>query len=392
VSAVAPRSTFASWLRARRTAYGTLLVACALGASAAAGGVQWLRGVAPVEGEALFWQRPWMFGWLHAHAGLSLSMQLWLLPVGFVLSVALLLVLSESILYASRVDRADHAWSSVAWSFRGWRANLVWCLAAGLVLAAAAGVTWLFERAFPDVGRQLDFDVLDLPVASLISFFAWNAANLGKSTPPTWWPPRWPGLGTLLLAAAWIAIIFGLDSALESFGIDPITNGPWSSRAVYIVALLLAGYVAESTVLVAWLNRSRLPMLNVFGLACRWRVLGPTILQDLRLVAWVALVLLPLVPMWLLLVHILPSVEEGITPFGWDLPRRWSTAVAASRFAVSYWWALVIGMVVLSKFVLTWPGVVAKGRLFVELGLVQTPSTDESQAEPIDVEVSEDHG
>jgi hypothetical protein len=347
-----------------RRAYGVPLAACAVSAFAMAGWLQWLRGATPGVNDGIWYGAP-VLGWLHAHAGLSLSMQLLLLPLACVVALAIVLVVLEAVVFAAHLDRADRSWTSLAWTIRGWRAALVWCLIVVAALAMLGGVAYLVEAVLPAS--------LWLPIAIdwlgplVVAFLAWNAPALAAPTPPTWWPPRWPGWNAVALGAAWIATGIAI-AAIVAWLEQP---GVWRT---YVVVVVLAGFVAESTILVAWLNRSRLSLPEVFALVCRWRVLAPLALLELRLLVWVALLLLPILPAYLVLVFLGPSLEDALRQHPGELPARWMALVHASRFAVQWWWAISLGLIGVAKVPLMWIDAVARGRLFVELGLVEAPT------------------
>jgi type II secretory pathway component PulF len=74
----------------------------------------------------------------------------------------------------------------------------------------------------------------------------------------------------------------------------------------------------------------------------------------------------------LFLVNVMPQFEELLWRIGSELPDRWMSAVRASRFALTWWWAVALAAIGGAVTVLYWTRMVAVGRLFVALVLIDT--------------------
>ena len=97
-------------------------------------------------------------------------------------------------------------------------------------------------------------------------------------------------------------------------------------------------------------------------LALRPRLIGAALVQQLRFGAIFAAIVLPILPMTLLLIFVVPQVEDVRQHAGGDLGPIWSTWVAGARWFRDFWWTLVLPT--------AWFLLVAANRLLVQLGVV----------------------
>jgi hypothetical protein len=319
-----------------------------------------------VQGEAP-WYRIDAVGWLHDHVGLSVMAQLWLLPL---VGVAIVLIVAgalEGAAYGLRVDRRDDAWSSLGWAIRSWPAWLLWV--AGAVLLVAAGA-WIANHLSPS-WQWLALVVFVTPLAC-VPFLGLSLRNLSPTRPAILWHPAWPGWKSVAVLVACLAALALFDQATGLIDVEPLTA---RMRILVILASLIAQLlltlVIATACAISWLNCSRLPVRETFAAAVRPGVLGPVVLQQLRLQLLTATLLLPVVALAALLVLVVPQVEQSWRQYGTSLPLVWQWWVRASRFLVAWWWALAQMLASLGPIGLGWFATVGVGRLLVQLGLAE---------------------
>jgi hypothetical protein len=284
---------------------------------------------------------------------------LWTAPAFVAIACLLALDLAELLAWALRLDRADHAWSSLAWTARSWRAAAVW-FGAGTLVALALGAA-----ACAFVGTEgWIYGVLLLACwALLVPFLAGNVGNLWPARPSLLWRPGWPG---------WPAIAVGLAmlvaSELADRGLShAATMLPESLRPSVALAnhvlLTFAKMLAAAYVAFVWLNRGRARLAPAQR---RWifrgEVLRAQLVYYLRATSLV-LVLPPLLMVAVLVVFLVPQVEDAMRAGGGPSAPVFHSAVWVARFVAEWWWVVLAFPVF--WFVVAWPS-----RMFVQLGFV----------------------
>jgi hypothetical protein len=311
-------------LRARRGLYLALLAACFASALFVPVSMQWLE-------HALGAQRGWEsvagFARLHAQFGTPWWLLAWGFPVAYAGAIALLLWLFEALVVALRFDPRDVSATSIRWALRGWAPALVVTIAFVVLTASALGLRMLLGGGMPDASEGYVLPLLLLP------FFAWNP-ELASAPKPAFagLRPRWPGTLAVVVAAGAAATLWlgagAFEKARES---APVV------AALGIVALLVA-FIASIVVQLLWLRRGDSPRATLVAAGAP-RVVLPMLVFYARAIALMLSLLLPLLPLALQLLYLTPSLwgQIGYAPAG-----SADTAVSLSRFALSYWWLVVL--------------------------------------------------
>lgn len=241
---------------------------------------------------------------------------------------------------------------ALRWSFGSWRLDATAAAAFLLILAAAL---------FPEPGDEI-MAVSIAGFAALLGatapFFAWNALTLSKPTLDGWWVPRWPGWRALLWALALFAISTAIGLGVGVFAsihrsaslILPLWAAEW-------LAHVLLGLAAAAI----WLKRGRFGAIRSdLSRVLRWRVLGPSLWQNLwlglSLMAWVW----PFLAAAMLAIFVIPQYEEVASSRGEGLPVLLRTIASIGRASGIF----IMAAVPAAVFVL-----LAQGRLLVRRGL-----------------------
>ena len=343
------------WLGAKRRFYAWWLLACLLSALVVPIAMHWIRIRLPeiewADSTMLTLGMPW---WLAA----------WFYPIAYTAAVALLLVALEGLVYFLRVDRGDHAWSSIGWTMRGWRTAAAWTLLPLVFVALAAAVRvgegWWVMIVYAD-----GLGLYALPL--VLPFFAFKPGYVGAARPVLWSPPAWPGWMPVLLLLGFpilsLVVTLLLMSKKESFPEAPSWLGVvgFCALVTLVFFLSLAGSIA-------WLNAARKPkLLECIRAAIRPRVFAPCIVQAMRWHFFAVLLLLVAFPVWWFLVEVLPGLEGQLACC---LAPDLQFFVDASRSAVAWWWALSLVGYASFQYLLSWFGEVGGARLLQELGQV----------------------
>jgi hypothetical protein len=297
---------------------------------------------------------PGPLGWIHAHFGLGLQAQLWTAALITWLLLGALVVGLEWLAWRLRADRADHAWTSLAWALRSWPAWLLWTLG----VAAVACLGWP-ARDLPSWWSLSAFLPGALALASL-PFFAFNAANLRGATPSVIWRWRWPGWPSVFSAIAYVLVIHSADAGIGFFGEIVAPDQRWVTLSLECV-LWAVGLLWALVWQVAWLNRataSAAPAMRRLALAPR--VVSAVVVQDLRYWLLIALFAVPLLAAAVATLFFIPQMAESMRYRGAELPAAWHALFVTKRFVSQWWWLAVVP--------LPWFDLVAKARLLEQLG------------------------
>ena len=345
-------ASFAAWLRVKRALYVPWLISCAVGsllvpitmhvvdARFAAGG-----GWDPYAPHALLGAPWWLVAWLFA-----------LLYIG---AMALLAVAFEALVYFLRLDRGDHAWSSMTWSLRGWGVGLAWSvlpLALVMLVLRAALVDdwWVF---LPFAGFFPIALILVLPL------FVLTGGYVSARRPAIAPRPQFPGGGTLLL---WLGAHFGPALlAMAVMQLAPPSNSILS--ALFVTVLVLARLFLPLIAQLRWLNPRDAGLDQVARAALRPRVFLPWVVQSLRWQALLALAFLAAYPAWWFLTSVFPQLQDQLLEGDGGL----MPLIRLSRFATAWWWAVALCVAAAFQFVLVWFTLAGKARMLFELGEVR---------------------
>jgi hypothetical protein len=338
--------------------YQPWLLACFVGALALPFAMQWVHSRIP----DIAWEEA-----MREHTGMPWWPIAWLFPFGYCAALALVAIAFEALIYFLRLDRGDHAWSSVVWSFRGWPAALAWTvLPLALLTAPLARGEW-------ETWWAIAFAYIWVPlylVPLLLPFFVLKPDYLRATKPRLSFRPAWPG---------WLPALVLLGPALLSMWGALVTNTtfldvyvPEPPRWLLIAALPVAVVAAFFLPMVGrllWLNaRVGTSFRECARAALRPRVFLPRIVLWIRWFACVALVMLVGFPAWLFVAVIFPQLD-GRLPVPSDPGLL--LLVNASRFVWCYWWLFALGGAAAFQLLLTWSEEVGCGRLLLELGEVR---------------------
>jgi hypothetical protein len=364
VRGVSEPATLADWLRPKRRFHTLVAAVMLLGGLAVPVLLAMLRADTRAV-PASAWTRLVPFAQWHDALGLPLLLSPWLVPFALLTTVALVVLAFEALVFYLRVDRGDDAWSSLAWLVGAWRGWAPWLLAAAALLGAAAAVA---VKVGGDASMAVFYGVVVL-LALASPFIAWNARNLRTPRVDSAWRWGWPGWAAIGVVVVAIAFEVAWDAGAERLP----TPSTWM---IPVLLVLYKGIDLVVLVVVAtvWLSRGRSP-LPAARRALQPKVLLSLLVQQARLLLGFLLALLPIVPLVLALIFVIPQFETALFDCQCAPTGAWHWAIAASRFAVAWWWAalaVAIGLLI-SIF-----GVVAlatMGRLLLQLGVV-TPESD----------------
>jgi hypothetical protein len=348
--------SFAAWMRPRRALYGVLFAGICAGLLATA--LLFLRArLVPVPALDAAWYQVEPFAWLYSMLGLPIVAQLVLLPLLVAALVAVAVLAFEYLVFRLGIDRGDHAWSSLAWTWRSWPMAVAWV---PVSMAWSWLGVWLAVEGIDAYWAQAIVQAAFATGASLLlRLFAWNAASLVRPRAPYVWRPRWPTWSgpaiSVATAAVVISTLYGLLAAA------PLPPALWALAPLAIYVLLAVTALAA----LPWISRGRMPARDVLRLAAG-RATAAMALQGLRLLVLVALASLWVLPMALSLAWIAPQFEFALKDYGSLLPDAWMQVVHASRFTVKWWWLGAWTSLTVWQYGFAWFGTVATGRLLVE--------------------------
>jgi hypothetical protein len=250
------------------------------------------------------------------------------------------LVIARSVLW---LDRRRCSTRALLWSLRTIPCLLAWTLVAGTSMALIVDLgsaNWTSGVAF---GIAIAY-FLTLP------FLFMRSDVIALDRPPSFWLPRWPGLPTVVLAIVAVTIWFGGGSLLPDVDLRQLPKALlWflalaAGLVAWILGLMLYAYVLRS-----WLHRLRWSELAAgfrpTELLARARVLAALDLQLLWMSVWLLLPLLLWVPATLeLSASYLEPIAKAQYRHSGHLSFPVSGLVDVSRFAVSYWWMILMVM------------------------------------------------
>jgi hypothetical protein len=313
-----------------------------------------------------------LLAWTRAHTGWDLQTQLWW---GWALAVVVGAFVVAAFEWITRrfLDPADDAWTCIGWSLRTWRGGLLWWS----MLAVAAGLGGAIAWIGPPIDDEMTFLLALLPLAAvmiLLPFITWNADNLRVGPPPVRWRARWPGWPVLVAIVAFKAAGWACGRIEDAM---PGSAGEDSAPFWVDVALWFPCLVLQLVLLLAWLGHSRWRDAgSLLRSALRRRVLGPWVAFDLRWMIVGAMVALPVIPLAVVLIFLVPELQDAVGAAGFD--PGWRAWVALLRWFAAWWWLVVIALVV----VLSWFASAAIARLLVQVGATREPTHGDGSPAP----------
>ena len=353
---------FSDWMRRKRRAYASLVAASLLISLLLPLSMHWIDHA---MGAGAGWQQVAAIASMQTRFHLPWWLLAWLFPFAFAAAVALAIAAFDAVLYVLRLDPGDHAWSSLCWSLRGWLLMLLWLL---LAVCAAAMVAALGNALDAALGRgAIAFAQLPGCLFLLaVLFVGLNPAWLAAPRPSLRLSPRWPGNAPFALLVVLYVAILACIAVRE--GLPP----DWSPG---VLALPAAFFLLIALQLV-WLGAKPAPdasLARTARQALQPRVFLPRLVLRLRWHALFVLAILPVVPVALFLIFVLPLLEDQLAAYGCCHIAAVMPFVQASRFAIMWWWALLLfalGAFYGLVMPMSWLDTVSSGRLMVELGLV----------------------
>jgi hypothetical protein len=346
------------WLHLKRGVYQSWLLACFVGALALPISMQWVHSRVP----AITWGDA-----MREPAGMPWWLIAWLFPFGYCAALAVLAIAFEALIYFLRLDRGDHAWSSMVWSLRGWRAALAWTVLplALVTVPLARGewqLWWAIAFSYMWVSRGL--------VPLLLPFFVLKPDYLRATKPRLSSRPAWPGwLPTLVLLGPALLPMWAELATNTTFPDVQLPDPPRLPLIMMVPVMIVTGFFLSVVGRLLWLNAHGGASLGECARAAlRPRIFLPCIVLWIRWLACVALAMLVGFPAWLFLAVIFPQFD-GRLPV--TLDPGLLLLVHASRFVWAYWWLFATCGVAALQLVLTWSDEVGTGRLLLELGKVR---------------------
>jgi hypothetical protein len=299
---------------------------------------------------------------VHARTGWSFTAQLWWGFSILVCGYAALVATCEWII-RRWLDRDDEAWTCILWALGSWRGWLPWFAALAAAGGLAASAVWLLPESWGPVLMVL----MVLPVAAVVlalPFTTWNLDNLRAPRPPRTWRARWPGATPVL------AVIALQVAGLAYEGIAQEMSGPGRSVVAleffFDLVLWIPLLILETVVLLAWLDRARFSDRDaLLRTAMQRRILAPVMAFDLRMALLSGMLTLPILPISMLLIFVVPQLQETYgspSAFG----PGWYAWLVAARWVAKWWWTAVIVLFV----PLGWYLLVAKARLLVQVDAI----------------------
>jgi hypothetical protein len=286
---------------------------------------------------------------IRAETGLAWWMLAWVFPLVYPIAVFALIWSFEAA--AVVLDPRDASSAALRWSLRGPVALLAVTFASALLLASGMALV----TALTSEGGKAA--VLAASPLLLLPFFIWNVELVSSEAPRLAnLRPRWPGIRVVLLAFAAVCFL-GLLAVYAGAEVEGLL---WP--LVFLVML---------AVQLSWLRRGD-SVRSTLVSALSPRVFLPMFVFHVRAFALVALLLLPIVPLALFLLYLAPMLEDQLVaaPLGTA-----SWLVSSSRFAVSWWWALVMVVLGIAQWIWTiWVWTAGSARVLERLGLVPGPA------------------
>jgi hypothetical protein len=349
--------SFAAWMRPKRKVYLGFFGGVCAGLVATA--ILFLRArLASFPGVESAWHQVEPFAGLHATLGMPITAQLVTVPIALAVSIALAILAFEFLVYRLGVDRGDHAWSSLAWTWRSWPMAVAWLPVSLLGMGLAT-------LALDDNLLRAILGTAALLVVHLsLPLFAWNAACLVRPRARYFWRPRWPSWRAVGIMAATSVLPIAMLHA-SSFVIDAWVPALWALVPLVVYLLIALTAVAALT----WISRGRVPVDAALRLSAARAPLA-MVLQRVRLLVLVALACLWILPLALSLYWIAPQFEFALKDYGSLLPDAWMSVVHASRFVVKWWWLAAWPSMSALQLAYVWFDAAGTGRLFVERGWV----------------------
>jgi hypothetical protein len=301
------------------------------------------------------WDATPLFLELRVRAGLSWQLAAWLFPLAFGAAAAIAFLAFECLLFALRFDRGDRAWTSMQWSLGGWRPVLAWLVAPCLFVALAS---FLYDPLAPVVFYLALVAPYLVPI--FVPFFVTKVDYVSAGRPALASRPRWPGLVPCLLM-----LLVPVGAPLLAIALA-YSQVPERYSAVYVPIALLLGIFLPLIAAIVWLRPGERA-----GAAARRalqpRVFLPSVVLIVRLELLQPMLLLVGVPLALFAGFVMPQLEAQLVRMG---ALGLEPYIHASRFTLSYWWAISMGWAALVQLCLGWFVIAGRGRLLFELGQV----------------------
>lgn len=247
----------------------------------------------------------------------------WILFGGFYL----LALLPPLLLGMARgwLDADGEGTRALRWAFGSRSLNATAVAAFLLMLAAFVLSSW---RGHDEL-FALALMVVFLLACVAMPFFAWNRATLARPTPDGWRRAAWPGWRTVgltyLLLAVWTILGFGVDIAAVADDSHMLLPPLW-------IIDWLADVIVWLAIAVIWLARARSETIRSdLPRALRWPVLGPSLWQNLWLLAAIGGWSWPLLVASGLSIYAVPQFAEIAASKGEELSTGLKATVAIAR-------------------------------------------------------------
>ena len=279
--------------------------------------------------------------------------------IGFVLLLVVLTVL-EWLAWRCRFDPADLTVTSLRWTLRAVPTVIAWSFA-GVVLI---GIAVKLAQPLDTIAGLVVIGTAGAIAWSILPFISLNRDELQRDVPGWFWRPAWPGWQAVVAGLALFIVTVGLNWFTSDFlGEDSL---PLSVTTVIDLAVFVVTLWPSSAFLYLWINRTGFS--NVAGQAHRvfsWRTLAALFLIDARVTVWFLLGAgVPILVSALLLIFVIPQVQEFNRATGEMFSWPMSLAIQVSAFFRDYWWAFAPSLLALLFS--------ARGRLYVLLGMVRS--------------------
>lgn len=259
-------------------------------------------------------------------------------------------IIADTLLFLFNLDRNRIWFLAIKWSFRDWKALLVWLAAFIAIYMAAA----LIERDY----IFLISAALGISLLLVLPFVVLNKDNVVSARAKNFTRPKWPGSQPVLLAATFIAVAAPISVFYDKFletQLNPaliFLFDRLQDLILAIVALVLSCF---------WINRYKKFNLGKF---ISWKNVGAYLSLNIMSGLWLVLVLAP--PLLFILVvefFLLPSILLANRE-SFEIYSMLSGASQSFGWISAYWWIALMPLI-------WWMLIHAYGRLVFLLGLIE---------------------